>query len=462
VDTQTQRRGRADTSSSRFAKLLVVSLLLHIPFTPWAALVGLLSLWSPVTDDEPAPPITAIPVDLIEDAPAAPAATAEPTQPESAADNAGPAEPAPKKPKPKPEPEKAHDAGAPGAGEPDAEANDAGTSATDAGPKRVETDAGASTDAGPPNDAGARPIVDPVLVGSVKQVVDSGAPIKIWIYTDKVRGTAVGARLGPLLRSLYQWRDFFGPTSIDPVRDIDQIVINASQLRDSSNVVAILKHHVSPDRMRAAVDGLVRADHTGGMWLDAGVPAASAHADGAERRFILANATTVIVTPPASYAAALAAAKIAHLIPGKGPEAAIVYLATPWHAFVGLPVQVPHSIKWARFRITPTPDGGATAELEAEDENEGRARDDADYLTRTANALSQLNLGFLGSLLGQQSHKFIEHVAFSSDGKMIHGDAQITAAQLDTVLDLAGAFLADRATRQERARTPAAPPATAQ
>jgi hypothetical protein len=451
VDTQTQRRGRADTSSSRFAKLLVVSLLLHIPFTPWAALVGLLSLWSPIADDEPAPPITAIPVDLLEDP--TPAATASPAEPESASDNAGPAEPAPKRPKPKPEPEKAHDGGAPDAGEPDAEANDAGASATDAGVKSVETEAGASADAGAPNDAGARPIVDPMLVGSVKQVADSTAPIRIMIYTDKVRGTAVGARLGPLLGSLYQWRDFFGPTSIDPVRDIDQIMITASQLRDSSNVVAILKHHVPPNRMRAAVDSLVRADHEGGAWLEAGVPAASAHADGAERRFILANATTVIVAPPASYVAAIAAAKTAHLSPSKGPEAALIYLATPWHAFVGLPINVPHSIKWARVRITPTSEGGATAELEAEDENADEARKDADYLTSTTTALSQFSFGFLGSLFGQNSHKFIEHVAFSSDGKMIQGNAQITAAQLDEALGL----LVDRTTRHDAAHTPSAP-----
>ena len=113
----------------------------------------------------------------------------------------------------------------------------------------------------------------------------------------------------------------------------------------------------------------------------------------------------------------------------------MIYIATPWRAFLGLPVKVPPSIKWARVRITPTEDGGATAEIEAEDEDDATATEDAAHLTRTANALSQLNLGFLGSLLGQQSHKFI-------------GEARITADQLSTALDMAGAFLADRATRR--------------
>jgi hypothetical protein len=462
VDTQTQRRGPADTSPSRFAKLLAVSLLLHVPFTPWAALVGLLSLWSPPAEDVPSPPITAIPVDLIEDQ--LPVTPAEPAQPETTPDTEGRAEPIARQAKPATEPAKLRDAGAADAEPPDVESSDAaadaGTATSDAGSKRAEADAGSAADAGPATDAGARPISDPTVVAGVKQVADANANVRITIYTAKIRENPLGKRIGPLLRSLYQWRDFFGPTAIDPIRDIDQIFLVGPQLRDSSNVVAILKHHVPADRMHTAVDALVRADHQGGMWLDAGVPAASAHADGAERRFILPNATTVIVAPPSAYAGALAAGKFVRLLPSAGPEAAMIYLATPWRAFIGWPVQVPHSIKWARVRVTPTPDGGVSAVLEAEDGSETEAREDADYLTHTANALSELNLGLLGSLLGQQSHKFIQHVSFSSDGKTIRGEAQITAAQLSDALDMAGAFLADRATRHDSTRVPGVPSAS--
>ena len=461
MDTKTQRRGPADTNSSRFAKLLAVSLLLHVPFTPWAALIGLLSLWSPPADDIESPPITAIPVDLIEDQ--QPAAAPEPES-KGASEVADPGLPSVPKRKSAPEPAQLRDAGAPDAEAPDAEITDAGLDSgtePDAGSKRAGADAGVPSDGGLASDAGARPISEPALVGGVRQVADTNANVRLWIYTDKIRQNPIGQRLGPLLRSLYQWRDFFGPTAIDPIRDIDQIFIVGPQLRDSSNVVAILKHHVSPDRMRTAVDALVRADHAGGMWLDAGVPAASAHADGAERRFILPNAQTVIVAPPSAYAAALSAGKLLRLGPSTGPEAAVVYLATPWRAFLGLPMQVPHSIKWARVRVTPTADGGATADLEAEDETPAQAAADADYLTRTANALSQLNLGFLGSLLGQQSHKFIEHVSFTADGRLIRGNAQITADQLSTALDMAGAFLADRATRHDGLRAPAVPTSSA-
>jgi len=200
----------------------------------------------------------------------------------------------------------------------------------------------------------------------------------------------------------------------------------------------------------------VRADTQGGQWLDAGVPVASAHADGAERRFVIANPQTVVVTPPSAFSAAAAAGKQLTLRPATGPEAALIFLATPYRAFAGLPIKVPESIKWARIRITPSADGGASAEVDAEDENAEAASEDAAYLTRTTNALSQLNLGFLGSLLGQSSHRFIEHVGFTSEGKMIHGTAQITADQLQTALDMAGAFLSDRASRRAPRPAPSA------
>ena len=454
MDSKTHRRGPADTSSARFAKLLVVSVLLHVPLTPWAALVGLLSLWSPPSEDVDSPPITGIPVDLIEDeAPpvSAPEAPAAPTDP------AGPAEPVVvAKPKKRTEPAKIVDAGMPEAEAADAEVDagvsaDGGNAARDAGALADANDAGALADAGAPtSDAGTKPLSDPSVVAGVKRVADPNANVRITLYTDKIRANPLGKQIGPLLGSLYQWRDFFGPAGIDPIKDIDQIYIVGPQLRNSSNVVAILRHHLPAAKMHAALDLLVRADKQGGEWLDASVPVASAHADGAERRFVVANAQTVVVTPPSAYAAAAAAGKQLTLRPSKGPEAAMIYLATPSRAFLGLPIKVPDSIKWARIRITATADGGANAEIEAEDENAEIASEDAAYLTRTANALSQLNLGFLGSLLGQSSHRFIEHVAFSSQGNLIHGTASVTADQLQTALDMASAFLSDRATRRAR------------
>jgi hypothetical protein len=83
VEAETHARGWADTTRRRLAKLVVVSALLHVPLTPWAALAGLLHLiplhQEPVSD---APQITAIPVDILsEPGTQAPAQPPEPSEP---------------------------------------------------------------------------------------------------------------------------------------------------------------------------------------------------------------------------------------------------------------------------------------------------------------------------------------------------------------------------------------------
>jgi hypothetical protein len=462
VDSKTQRRGSADTSGGRFAKLLVVSVLLHVPLTPWAALVGLLSLWSPPAESVDAPPITGIPIDLIEDEP--PSASA----PEPAAAVAEPAsagEPVVvKKPHKKPDPAKIVDAGAPDAEVADADVDaavdaglaDAGKLSNDAG----LADAGAvadakdaaPADAGPSTtDAGAKPLSDPSVVAGVKRVADPNANVRITLYTEKNPRQSAGqadrraARfaLSVARTSLGQPGSIRSRTSIRFISSVRSSGTRATSWRFFG--ITCLPPKCTPrsicwcaltNRASGSMPACLSRAH---------MPTAPSGASSSPTRRPWSSPHQAPMRPP------LPPASNCTLRPSKGSEAALIYLATPSRAFLGLAINVPNSIKWARVRITPTAEGGATAEVDAEDENADTARENAAYLTRTTNALSQLNLGFLGSLLGQSSHRFIEHVGFTSEGKMIHGSASVTADQLQTALDMAGAFLSDRSTRR-RAR----------
>src|SRR5262249_11538407 len=152
-----------------------------------------------------------------------------------------------------------------------AEASDAGALAdagrADAG--ALAGDAGAEGEA----DAGPKPIREPALAAGVRQITDPNANVRLWIHMDRVRENPLAPRVGLLLRGVSRWRDSFGPNAIDPVRDLDQIFISGSQLRDTSGVAVVLQHHLPPERMRAALDALVKADPQG-AWLDAPLPAA--------------------------------------------------------------------------------------------------------------------------------------------------------------------------------------------
>jgi hypothetical protein len=460
VEPGTRPRVLIDTTPARgrLAGFFALAVVLHVPFSPLLGFLGLLRFLGGTVDEAPpAPPVTEIPLDILEDeddgkgskpsdAPEAkePAAVSEP-------EAALPKEPDPVVVKPK-KPKELPDAGAPeqvDAGSPDA------SKTSDAG---AAEDAGDAGDAGPTHKPGEG-IGDPVAGVGDKKVVDPNANVRAIVFNDRVRQHPLGGRVGPLLRNVYQWRDFFGPTAIDPVRDIDRMMIVGSQLRDSRDVVALLQFNIPQERVRAAVDLLVARDPEG-SWEEGPVPVAHAHADRGERAFVLRSPKLVIVTPPSALEAAKAT-KLKSLPGPKDDELARVYLATPWRAFLGLPVVIPKSIRSAVLRLAPRADGGIVIDVLAHDETEPLARADAEALTAALSAATSLNLGVLGSVLfGSSQKKFIEKGSFEADGTDIRGEIVLTRAQVETVLELAGGFLGGRAAPRPRASAASPSPTT--
>jgi hypothetical protein len=444
VEAATAWRGSSDTAGRRFVWWIVVSLLLHSPFTPLAALLGLAAFFRPQDEtqvEEPTEPITAIPIDLLAEDPIGPA-------PEE-------------KPKPsEPEP-------APVVKQPDFAVEEPKTEPKVAKPEEEQDDGGADAEAALASaeagtDAAAPAIGDPVaLSGAAGRIADSNANVRIIVHTDRIRNQPLGARVGMLLGQAYQWRDFFGPAGLDPIRDVDRILIAGPQLRDSSQVVAVLKHNVSDARMKQALDALVQRDTAGGSWLDAGVPAASARADRAERVFVMPAPGIVVVAPPSAAKHALSLRKNTRFPPPKGPEIMTGYVVTPARAFRGIPFRVPESIKWARIQVLPGADGNATAELVAEDESEESAKMNAEQLQRALDAVTQLKLGVLGSLLGKKEHRLVERITFTARGKNIYGTIVVTPRQLSTLIEGAAQLAKDIADQNARRRLEAQPAADA-
>jgi hypothetical protein len=433
--------------------LVLLSLLVHTPLTPLLALFGLLGWLATPPDDGPdAPPLNAIPVDIIEaDEPGAPQGGATPPPPPA------PAEPeAILPPAPKPEPKRQlRDAGLPDAEPPDADSPDAEPDASDAeSPDASAGDAGLA-DAGPgESDGGGEPIA--AVRGDASKVIDSNANVRVLIYPEKIRTHPLAPRIGRLLGSIYQWRDFFGPAGIDPIRDVDRVLITGSQLRDSKDVAAILKLNVPAPRIREAIDAIVRSDTEHGEWLDAGLPAATAYADRAPRVFVIGTGGIVIVTPPSALESVLANGKKLGLKPAEGPEVLKAYAVTP-HRVRGLPVRIPESIRYVRLWVTPDANGGATLEAFAEDETPELAAEHAEQLERGLNAAATLDLGVVGDLLGMGKKRLVQKIEMHAEGRKIRATAFVTAAQLDEILGFAEAFLVER--RRPRATDAGAPDA---
>lgn len=436
VGSATPWRGQSDTTRRALIGAIAVSAVLHVPLTHFAAIFGLLGfLAAPPEDPDPIETINAIPIDLLEDLgseeeekPAEPEATepaaAEEEDPFEALDFDDP----PVKPKPKPEPER--DAGAPVDAGGDAAEEESADGGTDAGPL--------AKDAGPAaRDAGAK-ISDPVAAaGPASSVVDSNANVRLRIHTNRIRSHPLAARIGAAMGSTYQWRDFFGPAGLDPVADIDSILIVGPQFRDSSQVAVILEHGVGKAKMKKALNALVERSGEQGRWGKAsGLAVATVFADRASRSFFLPNDRVVVMTPPSAQDTigkqlAGAGAKF-RLKPPTGKEAVSAYLVTPWRAARGFrsPIQVPKSFKWLRLEVTIVP-SGASVRLEAEDESVEMAKTNAEDLTRQVDAIIA-QVGIFQAVTGK-----IDRVRFRAKGKRVTATARATNKQLRLLMSFA-------------------------
>lgn len=424
VDVRTQWRGRRDTTSWRFRALLLLSGILHVVVTPWAGLWGL-TRWLPATDLDALPeePVNAIPIDFVADRP-------EPPRPAPTED-----EPAASPPPAKEQEEGPRDAPKPAEPEP---------ALPEPPPPASEPEPPAPAD---------EAIGDPVaLSGSAGKIADANANVRLLLYTDRIRGHALGARVGKLLQATPQWRDFFGPAQVDPIRDIDRVLIAGPQLRDSSNVVAVVRHSLPEERIRAGLDALIaRGD---GEWVEGNVRMARARADRADRLFVLPAPGIVAVVPPSAEASARSMGSNVRFAAGPEGVAVQAYIVTPWRVFQGLPVQVPDSIEWVRLELRPRAGGGVTIRLLGQDESPAAAARSAreiELLVRNAMKLlsgAQEVFASLRSLVtGKAVARQLEDVQVHAQDRKIVGTLELSKSQLVMIADLLEGLIAQAPVR---------------
>ncbi len=408
----------------RLWAMLGASVLGHILVTAGPLLLGLAGLWAfdqPVSDE---PPVDAIPVDLLTDEPGA--------EPE---------------PPPTPPPEPAAVALPP---EPDAPKTAPEPAAAKPVPPPQEPDEKPDK---PPGSLG-----DPVArAGLAGKAVDSNANVRILLHMSAVREHPLGTRIGGLLERAPQWSDFFGAAGVDPVRDVDHVLVAGPQLRDSSNVVAVVQHRLDQAAVTAAFERMVAR---GGEWIDHKPDIVKARADRAERLFVAPSSHIVAVVPSSAEKSARALSKNVRFSAATGGVALEAYVVTPWRVARGTGIKIPESLRWVRIEVSPEVGGGALIRIEAEDGSPEQAAEDAPKLEKMVRAASTLDLGggMLGGLaslaFGSSKQKFIEKIEFSSKDKMVLGSLVITKKQLATLLDLLDAVLPP-ARRVERFEPPA-------
>ncbi len=479
VDDKTQRRGSWDTPPLGRMLAILLSVVLHVLPFPAYLLGGLLHWFGP-TPEELADHPTIIPIDLmLSEGDDLSVGAAAPFQPPTLEDDPGAVPTAPV----------AQDAGVeqvkdaePVLGETGPEASteaDANSvdAERDAGPEAATEDAGspdaallseggrpgldaevaraegydastamAGPDASPAvAEAGAvgaeagvseagvsRPIRDPIgLAGDAQRIAPQDPNVSLLIYPERIRSHRLANQFAPTLTKLRNWRNFFGGTELDPVRDTDRILLAGPQLRDSSRVVAVVRYNVPQERVRTAIDVVVKRSGDRGRWENKRVPVAKAHVDGAERYFVLTGPGVLVVVPPDGLDQALGLPRNLRF-PQGGNDAVVLFLKYPANAFRDMPVKLPTSVEWMRFSLSLNPAGGADARLEAKDRDAESAAKNAPDLTETVNKAMVVDLLFT-------KRRLLDPVTFRAEGDRIRAETHVTDAQLRHILSMVAA-----------------------
>lgn len=401
------RGGRFAHPRRAFRVALAVAVALHLPLTPlagvWRWLAGLAPLrdaWEYADDD------SLIPVTMVDDEPAAaPGTPGGEGAGHAIVADAGPSDAAL-------EAEAAVDAAAE-----DAAPRDAGRRA-----KSAEGDAGADGAAG---DAGAgdRPRMKDTLAlaGNLKRTVDSGANVVLLMWFSAMREHRLGRVVGDILACNPQWKDFLGD-ALDPVRDLDAVLISGPRLSDSSRVKVVVQHRLTDAAVRDLVDGLVHRSGAAGGFVDAGAGGvvARAFADRAERVVFTHPRKLVFVTPPNAWDT-IRAIKAPLSIPAGDGRALSLVLRTPWGPMRRVGIAAPSSLAWLRVDVVATDDGGANVSVEFDDES-------AEAATRDAPVLAD-------ALAGSTAGLVVGPVAFQATGARIEAHTHIGALKARLVLN---------------------------
>lgn len=393
-----------------------LSLVVHAALSPLPLLLGIATRFFEKPLDEPS--VDEIPIELLAEPSPEPQAPPPPPKPV----DVGPPEPA-QAPAP-PAQEKAPEEPAP--------------------PKPTPT-------APPPKPpSGSK---DPVaLAGDAGKLADSNANVRALLYADQIRDHVWGREIGQLLSRAPQWSDFFGPADIDPINDLERILVAGPSLRNTTNIVAVVQHRLPPEVIQAAFESLAAR---GGEILGREPLIARAEADRAERIFAAPNERIVVVTPPSAAASIKKIKKNLSFPAGKSGVAAQLYVKEITKLLRMFGVNAPETLSEARAEIRPNDDGGVLVELTLEDsDKQARAEHarDLEILVSKATRVDFRKMGALGALaalaFGGNEKSFIEEVEFKVKGEQIVGTLRLTKQQLRTLLDFADAALPPLAPRQ--------------
>ncbi|MFO0739666.1 MAG: hypothetical protein U0270_27455, partial [Labilithrix sp.] len=316
-----------------------------------------------------------------------------------------------------------------------------GGDVSDAGPSDASSDDGGlvaiADDSGAPGSNGPR---DPAAMFGLTKVVNPGTVnVTLGVNIELIRSHPVGGRIGPVLQSLPQWRDFLkgSQSAVEPIRDTDWILIYGPSLIHTDRDAVLVRYNASDQAVDQTIAGISKGYDKGGPF-DAGVPGVKSSlgfADNAPRVFLRPQSHLLVIVPPSH--AHEAATTFRKQVP-KGPpksEAMRLIVKNPSNQISIRGLKFAAELTEIRLWIVPRDkDGGADVYGEGDCTTEQVAQDSADRLTEVLK-----NVNSIGVRIATRG--LLNNAKVVPEGKKITLHVDASQEQLESVLQLIAAQL---------------------
>jgi len=398
--------GIRDSRARTLAVAFIFALVAHLPLTPFPFVLRWLAAYLSRSDTswDYQDDRVIIPISLVDDVP--------PSEPPPEPTAAGAAEPQ-ARPRDRGD-DRARDAGAPDSNTADVVERDGardGGRRWDGGPPPAEPLA--AGDAGGDGDGGAGPSVKDTLslVGGLRRAVKGKPNVALVLWFSTMREHPLGPLVGSLLACNEQWRDFLAD-QVDPLRDLDGVMLVGPRMADTSKVTALVQHRMDDTKLQNVISFVGhRAERTstgGFIPGPAGTRAVRFHADRADRIAFTHPRNLIIVTPPDGFEQLRELREPISLPPGRG-RAMSLTMVTPWRPLRNVGARLPETLSEMRVDLFAASDGGVNVEIEFDDQDAASAESHAREISDQARAmggplLSDIEFVAQGNHLAAQTH----------------------------------------------------------
>lgn len=259
------------------------------------------------------------------------------------------------------------------------------------------------------------------------------AQVGLTIYVDRIRGRPITAKI----ESLELFRFFLEGTGIRAETALDRVYIASPRTNQASEWLVVFEHRLPNDRVKAALDVLLREGRLVGAWVDppGSVPIVRFVAHERDWALALVEPNFLILLPGAHAIEAARFVGTGGFPDPTGPEALSGRALDPSNTLLGPGVpRFPSTLQSGVSSITLTADEGLDVTSSAQSTSPEQATADAEALSKSVEAATSIKVAFM-------RFRLFKPIPFTAEGDQVKSSFHLTQGEIDTLLGALAAIL---------------------